>query len=207
MVMAPVERHDGERWCLCICDCGGIMVTRRKSLLRERTRSCGCLLREQYVKNGKMNTRHGESGTVGTIRSTEYSAWAGMIARCNNRENRAYDRYGGRGIRVCVRWCNSYEKFLLDMGRKPTPKHSLDRIDNDKGYSPTNCRWATPHEQNLNKRNNRKLTIDGIALTVTEWVERSGMIRGTLWSRLEMGWSPKRAVSTPVRKIRRKHGA
>jgi hypothetical protein len=113
------------------------------------TQSCGCLAREQTKKR---MLRHGESPAGGwNLESPEYRIWVAMRQRCRDPRHGSFKYYGGRGIAVCERW-KSYENFLADMGRKPSPAHSLDRIDNDGNYEPTNCRWATRTEQNKNKR-------------------------------------------------------
>lgn len=114
----------------------------------------------------------------------------------------AYPNYGGRGIAVCERWLNSPQAFLDDMGMKPTPKHEIDRIDNDGNYEPGNCRWATRKENDRNRRNNRLLTLNGETLTLAEWAEHSGVPDDTLRHRLGVGWSVERAILTPVRRYR-----
>lgn len=121
-----------------------------------------------------------------------------MIARCERPEVQSYKFYGARGIKVCPRWRASYAHFLEDMGRRPSPKHSIDRIDPNGDYAPDNCRWATNSEQSRNKRNNRRLTIDGQSLTLIEWSERAGIRMGTLHRRLKLGWSERDAVMVPV---------
>jgi len=133
-----------SRW-LCRCFCGRLFECRQNSLRSGNTRSCGCL---RY-----RNTIRGENEHI----TAEYRAWAEMKRRCYNSRCGCYMRYGGRGIIVCSRWLLSYRLFLQDMGRKPSVKHSIDRINNDGNYEPTNCRWATPHEQAVNKPINKRL--------------------------------------------------
>jgi hypothetical protein len=126
---------------LCRCDCGAECIVVGKELRSGRSRSCGCFRRE--VSRKRMTT-HGHS------RTRVYRCWCAMLQRCFYPNGQAYSRYGGRGITVCERWRN-FVNFLADMGEPPRGK-SLDRIDNDKGYSPENCRWATHAQQNLNRR-------------------------------------------------------
>lgn len=133
---------------LCKCDCGSEHNARSIDLQRGGTRSCGCLDHEVKVKRF---LTHGRTDT------TEYSSWEGMKDRCCNPNNPRYKDYGGRGITVCDRWLHSFENFYTDMGDRPSPTHSIDRIDNDAGYSPDNCRWATKKEQTANRRKPKKL--------------------------------------------------
>lgn len=128
----------------------------------------------------------------------EYTAWSGMNCRCNNPAVLNYANYGGRGIKVCARW-SSFKHFLSDMGRKPTPQHSLDRVNNEGNYEPENCRWATRAQQNNNKRNQRMVTIAGFTLTLTEaWrAMKSPAPFATVKRRLDRGWDLMIALKTP----------
>lgn len=119
-----------------------------------------------------------------------------MLGRCTNPNNRDFVLYGGRGIRVCARWSASFESFLADMGERPTKRHSIDRIDNNGDYEPGNCRWATPLEQNRNRRNTRLVTFKGETLALAEWSQRTGIAYHTLKSRLLKGWDSARALTT-----------
>jgi hypothetical protein len=121
-----------------------------------------------------------------------------MIRRCTNPDSTGYARYGGRGITVCDRWRESFANFLADMGPKPTPRHTIDRINNDGNYEPGNCRWATGKEQCRNTRRNRYIEHDGRRMTQVEWCEETGMIKATLCCRLKSGWSVAAALTTPV---------
>jgi len=142
-----------------------------------------------------VNKKHGKSSTA------IYGVWNSMRERCQNPEAAAYANYGGRGITVCERW-QSFSNFYEDMGDAP-PGLTLDRIDNDRGYSPENCRWATRTEQARNKRSLHRLTVDGEKLSMGEWAERSGVSVGTLWQRVANGWSAEAAVKTPLVRERR----
>jgi len=110
-----------------------------------------------------------------------------MKSRCYNKNNIGYRNYGGRGISVCDEWRNSFQCFLRDMGRKPSPKHGIERIDVNGNYSPSNCKWATHQEQQVNKRNNAILTFNGEHLTKSQWSERIGIWPGTINRRLKKG--------------------
>jgi len=145
------------------------------------TSSCGCLQREAV-------TKHGQAGTP------EYQAWNSCRNRCNNPSYQGYADYGGRGIAVCDRW-DDLENFLADMG--PRPKGcSLDRIDNELGYSPENCKWSTQSEQGRNRRSNRYIESWGITLLLCEWAEISGLASRTISSRIDRGWTPEEAITT-----------
>ncbi len=136
--------------------------------------------------------KHGES-IVGAW-TPEYRAWTRIKVRCYNRKQRNYHLWGGKGIKVCKEWLNSYEKFLLDMGRRPTSQHSLDRIDNNKDYSKKNCKWATKKEQNSNRSNN--IIFDN--KTSDEVSRELGGCRYLIRSRLKRGWSIEKAFTTPL---------
>ena len=141
----------------------------------------------------------------GMWKSAEYGVWANLKWRCLN-PDRDPD-YGGRGITVCERW-QVFENFLADTGPRPSPKHSIDRIDNNGFYSPENCRWATPKQQCRNTRRTRYLTSnDGVTLPIRDWEERLGTKEGTLWARLNKGWSDDEILSIPVGSPRTKKEA
>lgn len=130
-----------------------------------------------------------------TKRALEYDIWNSMIQRCHNPKNRAYPRYGGRGIQVCARWRHSFKNFITDVGPRPTVAHSLDRKRNDGDYEPRNVRWATPIQQGNNSRINVVIEHDGQSMTVAEWARTAKLPVHTLYSRLRLGWPMARALT------------
>lgn len=169
----------------CLCSCGNIGEVRGISLVSKWSQSCGCLQKD-IAKSQKANLIHGLYGTATNM------VWSGMLQRCNNERSKHYPNYGGRGITVCDRWLQ-FENFFTDMGEKPTGL-SLDRIDNNKGYSPDNCRWATREVQANNRRSNRLLEYNGEFKTQALWSRQYGILSATLAKRLRIGWSMKDAL-------------
>lgn len=170
----------------CRCDCGNVRWIKKHQLRNGQVKSCGCLRAKRFLKHGH-------------ARTTEHMIWRHMKHRCSNPHATGYHRYRGRGISVCERWRKSFEDFYADMGPRPSPGHTLDRINNDGNYEPSNCRWATKLEQSKNKSVNVPLTIDGETKIVAEWSRVSGVGRQVIYGRLKCGWSPKDAVFSPVR--------
>jgi hypothetical protein len=127
-----------------------------------------------------------------------------MIRRCEEPKASGYERYGGRGIRVCERWRNSLEKFAKDVGPRPSSAHTLDRMDGNGHYEPGNCRWATKREQSHNRRDNRLITANGRTQCLGAWAAEVGASSATIHYRLKAGWDPERAVTTPIRSGKRK---
>lgn len=142
-LLAVITPNSIQGFYLCKCACGNSTLVRRSNLLSGRTRSCGCF-------------RKGRPRSHGMSYSVEWRTWHNMRQRCYNQKNKSYQFYGGRGIVVCERWLESFENFFEDMGFRPGAKYSIDRINNDGNYEPSNCRWATAYEQNANKQNSRR---------------------------------------------------
>jgi hypothetical protein len=192
--------ENSRRWVTCRCDCGAEVVVRINSLLMGNTKSCGCL---QKDKVRARNHRHGDA--VSGTRSAEHRAWSQMKDRCANPNRPDWKNYGGRGIRVCERWIGSFENFLVDMGRRPGPQYSIDRIANNGHYEPENCRWATKTDQARNNRRNRLLTYNGETLLLTDWARKLGIGVSGLHARLRK-MSVEDALSRPISRAGRRKG-
>lgn len=175
------SRQSRRKLWLCRCDCGNEVVLTTNALTRGNSKSCGCL---KIDTAGDARRTHGQSGKNDTA---EYRAWCLMKGRCNSPEGDDYHRYGALGIKVCERWLNSFENFFADVGPRPSPKYSLDRISCDGDYEPGNVRWATSKTQNRNKSSSRFLTFQGETLTLAEWSERTGVPYKRIQQRLLRG--------------------
>lgn len=168
----------------CRCECGSVVEVRGVCLKRGDSRSCGCL------KDEKASLR---ARTHGRSKTSEYAVFATMKRRCCSPKVNSYKDYGGRGITVCDRWLNGdgqrsgFECFLCDMGTRPSSRHSVERLDTNKGYLPENCVWATPREQSRNTRRNVHVTIGGVTKILVEWAEVSGLCYGLLQNRWAKG--------------------
>lgn len=177
------------------CDCGNEKIVLKTNVTKGVTKSCGCL---RIDVSRKRLRKHG--GCTKRTMTPEYKTWLGMKSRCTNPRYPDFFRYGGRGIFICDRWIgpDGFLNFRNDMGLKPSPLHSIDRINNDGPYSPENCRWATSPEQCRNRRSNRHLTFNGETKLLSDWAKTSGISMKRLHARLKRGWSIERALTTPV---------
>ena len=193
-VSEEAAKKNGLRQFLCRCDCGSVSVVGLRSLMSGNSKSCGCYNKDRIVE---YFTTHGEGSSKQGI-TPEYRTWSEIKKRCCSSRPLYKKYYLEKGISVCREWLNNYEQFLSDMGRKPTPKHSIDRIDNSKGYSKDNCRWATMSEQNNNRTSSRVLTYRGISKTMMEWAIELKVNYFTLRTRLHDGWTVERAFETPM---------
>lgn len=176
----------------CRCDCGKITTRNIHYLRRKRaTISCGCFQSDSKKTHGFAR------------KSRAYSSWANMKNRCNNPRCDRYADYGGRGITVCERWNNSFENFLSDMGECP-PGMQIDRIDNNDGYKPGNCKWSTRKEQSANRRSNRLLSLNGETRRITVWAALLGLGQNTIRDRLKRGLPIERVLTSAGRKPSRR---
>ncbi len=193
------EPNKGRRvmW-LCQCDCGAHIITRADNLTEGGSKSCGCLTKEV---NGKRLTVHGKCGTP------EYVIYQGMVGRCERPTHGGFEDYGARGIVVCPEWRASFEQFYSDMGPRPSPTHSINRIDNDGPYAPWNCEWATSKQQaanqRLRKRGNRILTFRGETNSVAKLARKYGLRPDTVIHRLNSNWTVEQALTVPLKRTAR----
>lgn len=187
-----IQRRDPDRleYWICLCVCGNTKSLRGDTLSPRRRKSCCCGFSGR-VKDA--NETHGRS------RTTEWSAWKGMKARCYNKNGKRYHDYGGRGIRVCPQWLapgTGFQKFLADMGKRPSPRHQVDRKDNDGPYSPENCHWATPPQQQRNRRNSKNYTYQGKTQCIVDWAREAGFTVPGMLVRVRK-WGIEKAITTP----------
>lgn len=187
------EKHkDGGLHWRCKCDCGIERDVTQRTLLDGSSRSCGCLKRDSIVTHGFTSRK--------SNRHPIYATWMSMRTRCSSPNATAYECYGGRGISVCERWNNSFEKFFEDMGPSWFFGATIERIDNNGNYCPENCKWATRKQQARNRRTNRILEVGGMIMSVCEWAELFNINATTIHTRLLSGMSPSDAVIKPILK-------
>lgn len=172
-----VLKRVGTMW-LCKCACGTCKRVTTGNLRSGGTKSCGCL---------KADNARAQCTTHGMHDHPLYDTWRNMHRRCSNKTDPNYKHYGARGITVCKRW-HSLALFISDMGDRPEGT-SLDRINNDKGYRPSNCRWATPQQQRNNRSDTIYITHKGVTKTLSAWAKEVGLKRATLYYRVRKGWS------------------
>lgn len=163
----------------CLCDCGNQKSIVSSRLKNGETQSCGCLHKE---RTSAAKLKHGCS--IRGMETPEYRSWTSMKTRCYDVNSIDYKDYGGRGIKVCERWKNSFQFFLDDMGKRPSLKHSLDRVDNNGDYKPSNCKWSTNKEQSRNRRSNILIEYLGKLITVVEYSEKTGISKNAIYCKL-----------------------
>ena len=188
-------RPNDKAYWFCRCDCGNEKEIRIDHLKSGRVISCGCHGRAVIITAA---LKHGHNRSVSTGPTRTYNCWSSMLQRCRDKNNKSFKNYGGRGIAVCERWLK-FENFLEDMGEVPE-KMSLDRINFNGNYEPSNCRWATSKQQCRNTRKNRLITYNWETRCVSEWNEILGFTRSTLHQRLfKYKWSITDAFQIPQR--------
>ena len=188
VVSESVRHRTGRRRVKCNCDCGSERSVDPRLLVNGKTRSCGCLQKDIVSALCIAKTTHGMSS------SSEYESWAKLKSRCTNPNDPKFPSYGGRGIKADPRWVNSFEAFLLDMGPKPGPGFSIDRIDNDRGYDKSNCRWADAKTQSRNRRKTIRVLLNGLNMPLSEACEISGVNYRSALYRIKQGGSWNAAI-------------
>lgn len=187
------KRRNLNRFWLCECDCGERVERRGTDLKSGYSWACrSCSMK------GEKNSRFKHGACKGTrrhrVETPEYRCWKTIKTRCYNLKHHEYHRYGGRGIRVCDRWLNSFENFLADMGARP-PEHQINRLDNDGDYSPENCHWTTDPIQRRNKSTTKLITLDGEEQCLVDWLRILKVPKATYYWRVRHGWSEVEALS------------
>lgn len=191
-VIERTSNKGAQPYWLCLCDCGNQHSVAGGKLRSHIIRSCGCLQKELASK---------QMTTHGMHKSKTYCSWQSMLSRCTNKNSSDFPRYGGRGIAVCRRWLHSFQNFFDDMGERPK-NMTIDRINNDGDYTPSNCRWADNFTQMKNSRSSHLITYNGKTKTQSEWSLLLGGAVSLIANRLAANWSEEKAVFTPVRKKR-----
>lgn len=186
-VAPPKDSVPYARYVECRCACGTVSSIYVGNIKRGMSTSCGCTRADRMAAATRT---HGRSKT------REYKIWAGIKQRCLDPGNPSFANYGGRGITICSEWSDSFERFFADVGPAPSRKHTIERVQNNIGYRPGNVVWATRVVQANNTRRNRRLTIGGETLTMSQWARRAGIAPHALLHRLSRGWDPATAVRT-----------
>lgn len=181
------RQHSTEWWCT--CDCGTVSSVAGYSLKSGESKSCGCRC------SGDIGLR---SVTHGMRDTPEYGIWGGIKSRTSNPNNKSYKDYGSRHITMCHEWLNDFEAFYQHVGPRPSEDHSIERVDNEKGYQPGNVVWALRATQANNKRNSLRITIDGVTQTLAQWCHQLGRSYKTVHARIQDGWNPVDAIMTPA---------
>lgn len=187
------ELNTDKKWRVGLfkCRCGKNFECQINMIRSGNTKSCGCYKNKVMIER---NLKHGMTY------SKEYVSWRSMIERTSNPNNNRYHKYGGVGIKVCERWLESFQNFLDDLGTKPSPIHTVDRIENSKGYYKENCRWATPKEQSRNRSTTKMIKYKGEYIPLIELSERLGLNPKLVRGRIYKGHTLEEALDPNLKK-------
>ena len=191
-VMNFVETKKQQAYFLCRCDCGKEIIIRSNSLKMGRSKSCGCLGHPQ-------NIIHGDCG-----KTKLYKAWSAIQQRCENPKNKGYFKYGGRGIKLCQEWHDyvNFKKWAVENGYKENAGLSIDRIDNNGNYEPSNCRWTNIYVQSHNTRKNHNITYNGETKCISEWARVLDLERDIIWNKVRRGTDGAKAIELAIKKYK-----
>jgi len=207
-VQVAIGRYVRTRY-VCKCDCGNEILARPRRLYDRVTKSCGCLRTEELIERNKGqkqreaaaagNRTHGRSHTV------EYELYCAMLTRCRRKSGISYPNYGGRGIKVADRWIgeHGFENWIADVGERPSPEHSLERIDNNGNYEPGNVKWATKKEQMRNTRRNHMITLDDVTQCITAWAETLNVKAAAIHYLIKKGFPDTEALRMLIKKTQK----
>jgi len=184
LTILNLYRNNNRTFAECICTCGNSKNINFHAIKIEHTTSCGCYNKEVITKHSLYGTK-------------EYRSWQHMLRRCDTPNTDSSHLYFEKGIRVCERW-KIFLNFLEDMGNAPTVTHSIDRLDNNKGYYKENCRWATKIEQSRNTNRNKLIEYNGEVKCMSEWAETFNIKYGVVVKRFQMGWCAVKVFTTPI---------
>lgn len=190
----------------CLCDCGNITKASTHSLRSDNTRSCGCLQKEKAAKNGADQfITHGLSRDVNHKKTRLFRIWTGIKTRCFNTKAREYGSYGGRGILLCIEWLDFkiFHTWALNNGYRENL--TIERKNNNLGYSPDNCEWIPKGAQAYNRRNTSLIEYNGESKPMSLMAKAYNLTTQTLFSRLERGWTIEKALTEPIQKGHNKH--
>jgi hypothetical protein len=188
-IVEETEKTDNQRKFLCLCDCGNKKEINLLRLRSGKTKSCGCYSVELAISR---STTHGQYGTP------LYRVWNSMKQRCENPKTERYERYGGRGIKVCEEWLDFNCFFEWSMDNGYAEGLTLDRIENNSDYEPSNCRWTTVVKQMNNRSTNHFLTYDNKTMTIADWGRETGINPAAINKRLRRGWAIEKALTKPL---------
>ena len=197
---ATSQRKDRNTFWTCICDCGKEKIIEAPSLKKGRSKSCGCLQKEIVTKR---QTKHGLQKANNRL----YGIWSGIKQRCTNPKRNVFRHYGGKGIVICQEWQKFPAFYSWAISNGYADNLTIDRIDNNGNYEPSNCRWIPDSAQHRNQTNNKFITVNGKAMLLCDWAKIYGIKASVILNRIRSGWTEEEAVITPLQKSKARYRA